>query len=483
MSVSTGVFAETSSASQMTETQLSEATTAETQNSVSTQSTTASESGQEDYIIEEITAFSSEVSNQTVTACSGNEPTLPETISVKLSGQETFTSLNVTRETNFKTELINAGTYTYTPVLPTGYQTANGVSLPTVTLTVSKASTSVSGLNRSITKKARATISDKITVSPAYGRTVKLQMKVSGKWVTKKTFTLKNTKSSTLTIKYTNDWWKVTSSSWRIVIPASNAGKSYTSKTITVKTKRYYQNPSKYVQIKDKITLKDSGGYTLKLGYMGLKVRKVNSYFGIGNKYWPRYTSTTKAKVKAFQKKHGLKATGNVNKATWLKMGFSESSWYNLGAYVTPIKVNPSSTKKQHIEAMISTAKSYLGSNYVVGASGTPSQGADCSGLVMQALYSAGVDPYPVSCVRHSKAGYEYESRNLWQNKKFKTVSYSKKKRGDLIFYKGSSGSVNHVAIYLGNGKVIESWPNKVVIASVKNSKHSRIAGVKRVFN
>ena len=164
-------------------------------------------------------------------------------------------------------------------------------------------------------------------------------------------------------------------------------------------------------------------------------------------------------------------------------MGFSESSWYNLGAYVSPIIVDPSSTKKDHIDAMISTAKKYLGSNYVVGASGKPRQGADCSGLIMQALYASGIDPYPVSCVRHSKPGYEFESRNIWKNKKLKTASYTKKKRGDLIFYQGPSGAINHIAIYLGGGKVIESWPNKVVIQPIKNGRRSRIKGVKRVFN
>jgi cell wall-associated NlpC family hydrolase len=188
-------------------------------------------------------------------------------------------------------------------------------------------------------------------------------------------------------------------------------------------------------------------------------------------------------KVKNFQKKKKLKVTGIVDKKTWLKMGFSEKSWNNLGAYASPIRVNPSSTKKDHIEAMISRAYDYLGSDYVVGASGTPAQGADCSGIVMQAMYAAGVSLDPIGAVRHSKRGYEYESRNMWASKKLKTVPYSSRKRGDLIFYQGRGGAVIHVAIYLGNGKVIESWPNKVVIWPIKNSHRSNIKGVKRVFN
>lgn len=310
-----------------------------------------------------------------------------------------------------------------------------------------------------------------------------LQIYKSGKWITKKTYTLNNSDNITLKITYPNDWWTQSISKWRIYLPESKEGKSCISPIITINTAKYYQNPTKYIQLQNKINLRHAGAYNLNLGYMGLKVQKVNRYFKIGDKHWPRYTKQTKAKVKAFQKKKGLKTTGIVNKATWLKMGFSEKSWSMLGAYVTPIKVNPSSTKKDHVEAMIRTAKNYLGSNYVVGASGKPSQGADCSGLVIQSLYAAGVDPYPVSCVSHSKPGHEYESRNLWANKKFKTIPYSKKKRGDLIFYTKSRGAVNHIAIYLGNGKVIESWPNKVVIRPIKNQRRSVIKGVKRVFN
>ncbi|MFQ7756483.1 MAG: NlpC/P60 family protein [Intestinibacter bartlettii] len=96
---------------------------------------------------------------------------------------------------------------------------------------------------------------------------------------------------------------------------------------------------------------------------------------------------------------------------------------------------------------------------------------------------SAGINPSPVNVIRHSQPGYEYESRNLFNSKKFKKISYKNRKRGDLIFYSNSNGVIIHIAIYLGNDKVIESWPNKVVVWPIKNSHRSRIAGVRRVFN
>jgi cell wall-associated NlpC family hydrolase len=342
--------------------------------------------------------------------------------------------------------------------------------------------TTVAGLPSKIKEKSRGTIILSVTVAPANGRSAYLQMYKSGNWVTKRTVSLANTDEATFSLIFTNDWWTVSSSEWRVMLPETETGTSYTSSTIVVTTTRYYQNPAKYVQIQDDIKL-IGGNYKLKIGYMGLKVRKVNRYFHTGNKHWPRYTTTTARMIKQFQKKKKLKVTGVVDKITWLKMGFSSKSWNELGAYVSRTLVNPSSTKSEHIEAMISRAYDYLGSDYVVGASGTPAQGADCSGLVMQAMYAAGVSLDPIGSVRHSKRGYEYESRNMWASKKLKTIPYSKKKRGDLIFYKGRGGAVVHVAIYLGNGKVIESWPNKVVIWPIKNSQRNNIKGVKRVFN
>ena len=131
-------------------------------------------------------------------------------------------------------------------------------------------------------------------------------------------------------------------------------------------------------------------------------------------------------------------------------------------------------------QEMISTAKSYLGTEYVVGAAGVPGSGIDCSGLVMQAMYSVGIDPAPISVTRHTQPGYEYESRNLWKLPTLKTVT--KPKRGDLVFYKNSSGTIIHVAIYLGNDKVIESWPEEVVEWPLIHPERPLIKGYKRIF-
>ncbi len=254
---------------------------------------------------------------------------------------------------------------------------------------------------------------------------------------------------------------------------------------------RVYQNPAQYYQISNSSVNLGKADYNLSYGYMGLKVAKVIQKLGVnGGRYQgmntaARYTYSVQEKVQIFQRKNGLPITGVVDLNTWLAMGLSESDWYNLGAYASPNEITPISTRSDCIETMIGRAYDYMGTPYVVGASGAPGQGVDCSGLVMQALFAAGLDVSPINPVRHSYPGYEYESANMWASSKFMHVPYSQRQRGDLIFYSNSSGRVIHVAIYLGNNQVIESWCepyNRVIVSPVITSFHGRVKGVARPF-
>jgi cell wall-associated NlpC family hydrolase len=243
---------------------------------------------------------------------------------------------------------------------------------------------------------------------------------------------------------------------------------------VTVK-KRAYTRSSKYYQIQSEITL-PSGGYNLSRKNIGLKVIKVNQkLFGSTN---ARYSSATYNAVKRFQRKHNLKATGVVNLKTWLAMGYSKSSWYDLGTYVTPMKVNGASKRSDYIQAMLKTAQEYAkaGTKYRVGCSGKPGTYVDCSGLIFQCLYSAGINPKK-NIVDHALAVYEYTSRYLAaDNKLGKRVSSRYKKKGDLLFY---GSPVYHVAIYAGNGYIYDSWPGRGV---TKRKFNRPVSYVIRVF-
>lgn len=247
---------------------------------------------------------------------------------------------------------------------------------------------------------------------------------------------------------------------------------------------RKYQNPSQYYQIQNTINI-GNADYNVGYGFEGLKVmyvmRKLGVGYGIGM-YGAFYDDRCILAVKGFQSRAGLPVTGIVDYNTWIKMGLSHNDWYKLGAYVSPMLVDENSSRKDHIEAMISTAYKYLGTPYVIGASGAPGTGIDCSGLVMQGLFAAGIDMSPINPIRHAYPGYEYESRNIWASSRFLHVDYSQRQRGDLIFYESANGVVIHVAIYLGNDQVIESWPNEVVVWPIIHPQRSRIKGVVRPF-
>lgn len=152
------------------------------------------------------------------------------------------------------------------------------------------------------------------------------------------------------------------------------------------------------------------------------------------------------------------------------------------GYYISPMKTGNLNSSSERIEAMIARAYEYMNTPYVVYKSGAPGTGADCSGLVMQCLYAAGFDCSPASPQHHSYT--EYDSRTLFHQTPMMHVSASQLRRGDLVYYRSpNSGLINHVAIYLGNGRVIESWPPRVTDRyGLTSSPHTIIYGVTRPF-
>ena len=280
-----------------------------------------------------------------------------------------------------------------------------------VSCTTKKQASAINGVTKSLAKKARKTLSVKITVSGTMGSPVLLQQYKNKKWVTKKTIETKNTAAAqSINVVYPNVWWKKNKTYWRYVVKAGTKNTQATYGMVTLKTKKYYQNPKRYVQIKNKIS------------------------------------------------KHG----------------------HNY--YTAPVLTNNMSTRKQHVEAMIKTAKKYLGDPYIDCRSQAPGKGVDCSGLVMQACYGAGVDLWPSNPWRHRFPKFEYESRRIAKMKTLKTVSWKNRRRGDLLFY-SRGGRVMHVAIYLGHGKIIHSSYPNVRISRARSATWGRITRVARVFN
>ncbi len=107
-------------------------------------------------------------------------------------------------------------------------------------------------------------------------------------------------------------------------------------------------------------------------------------------------------------------------------------------------------------------AKQFVGNPYVWGGTSL-TNGADCSGFVL-AVYK--------------KFGVTLPHYSGSQATSGTSISFSEIQPGDLIFYANSSGTINHVAIYIGNNQVIHaSSPS----TGIKISKYNYRTPVKYV--
>lgn len=92
-------------------------------------------------------------------------------------------------------------------------------------------------------------------------------------------------------------------------------------------------------------------------------------------------------------------------------------------------------------------AKEFIGNPYVWGGTSL-TKGTDCSGFVMRVFQK-----YGVKLPRNSRA----------QASSGTTIKVSEAKPGDLIFY-AKGKTINHVAIYIGNGQVVHASSPKTGI-------------------
>lgn len=90
---------------------------------------------------------------------------------------------------------------------------------------------------------------------------------------------------------------------------------------------------------------------------------------------------------------------------------------------------------------IVNYALQFVGNPYVWGGTSL-TRGADCSGFTMKVM-----EHFGISLPHYSGS----------QSKMGRAVSSSEMRPGDLIFYANSSGTVNHVAMYIGNGQIVHA--------------------------
>ncbi|WP_312432267.1 C40 family peptidase [Lacrimispora sp.] len=152
----------------------------------------------------------------------------------------------------------------------------------------------------------------------------------------------------------------------------------------------------------------------------------------------------------------------------WIKIKTPEGEGYIQSGAATLIektqeKVDKSVMQRQEI---VDYALQFVGGRYVYGGV-NPKTGVDCSGFTSYVLRNAaGVS------LSHSSKSQAGEGRS---------VSYEDARAGDLVFY-GKNGSINHVALYMGDGRVVHASTEKTGII-VTNVMYRKPVKFVRVLN
>ena len=213
-----------------------------------------------------------------------------------------------------------------------------------------------------------------------------------------------------------------------------------------------WRAPGRYLQAVSQVR---APGTTVvpRRGWNGTKVREVRARMGVGVPLNAGMTfdRRTENAVKRFQRRIRVGANGIVDYRTWARM--TSRSWTMDDFQMRPVPL--SANRSQRVNAMISFARRQIGTPYTWGGAGGWGDGYDCSGLALQAMYVAGIDPQPINVIDHAAPTYR-SSKELYAHPRLQKVGFGSRQPGDLVFWRGRNG-IYHVAIYLGSNQIIES--------------------------
>lgn len=164
------------------------------------------------------------------------------------------------------------------------------------------------------------------------------------------------------------------------------------------------------------------------------------------------------------ERKEAARKAAEAAKASQSKKSTSSSSSSSTSSTKSTSSSSSSADKKR--QEVVSYALKFVGNPYKWGGESL-TKGADCSGFVQSIYRDFGYSIPRVSRDQAKSAGVK--------------VSESDLKPGDLIFYANNKGVVNHVAMYIGDGKIVHA-ANKRQGIIVSNYKYRKINTVRRII-
>ena len=160
--------------------------------------------------------------------------------------------------------------------------------------------------------------------------------------------------------------------------------------------------------------------------------------------------------------KKGDKVQVLTTNSKWVKVKVNGVTGYAQGKYISTSNGGNASNTGSKGQSVISYALRFVGNPYRWGGTSL-THGADCSGFVMSVYRHFGISlPHSSSALRHVGTAVH---------------GLSNAKPGDIICYSG------HVALYIGNGKIVHASNRKDGIKISPRANYRRIVAIRRIFN
>ena len=221
----------------------------------------------------------------------------------------------------------------------------------------------------------------------------------------------------------------------------------------------------------NEITIKENNNFSLVFLFIfsttlttapKKEVKAAEGYSGKIFRHWTRLRTGKSKKAKVLKTlKVGTAVTVYGTSGSWRKVSVAGKTGYVPKQYVYVGTKAPSLTGSTYEkgQTVAEFAQRFVGNPYVWGGTDL-NRGADCSGFIGSIYRSFGYK-LPRSSSELRSAG--------------RKVSYSQKQPGDIICYNG------HVAMYIGNGKIVHASSRKTGIKISQRANYRSIVCVRRI--